>query len=184
MNPSHLKQAVQICEEGGIIAYPTEAVFGLGCLPHHEHAVRRILNLKQRSVHKGLILVAADIEQFDDYIDFSKIKNLQRIRDSWPGSVTWLISARHQTPYWLTGSHKTLAVRVSSCQTVRALCEELGPLISTSANLKSFEPAKSDQQVRAYFPAGIDYVMPETITNEMAPSEIRDAESGDIVRTG
>jgi len=183
MNSLHLKQAVKACETGGIIAYPTEAVFGLGCLPGYEHSVRRILELKQRSVHKGLILVAADIEQLDVYVDFSKIKNISRIQESWPGSVTWLMAARYQTPYWLTGCHKTLAVRISACPVVQSLCKELGPLVSTSANPKSAEPAKTDQQVRAYFQTEIDYILPATITNTMKPTEIRDAETGDIVRT-
>lgn len=168
---------------GGVLAYPTEAVFGLGCLPFDEQAVRRILKLKQRSVHKGLILLAANIEQFSMFVDFSKVKNLQHIHDSWPGPVTWLVSARYQVPYWLTGCHNTLAVRVSSCPTVQSLCEELGPIVSTSANPQSFEPAKSDQQVFRYFHDEINYVMPANIVNTLKPTEIRDAQTGDIVRT-
>jgi L-threonylcarbamoyladenylate synthase len=183
MNSQHLKQAIQICKKGGIIAYPTEAVFGLGCLPLNEPAVRRILNLKHRSVHKGLILIAASIEQLEPFVDFSKVKNLQNICDSWPGTVTWLIPARQTTPYWITGCHKTLAVRVSSSPMAQALCQELGPIISTSANPESASPAKISQQVISYFQTNVDYVIPASITNTLKPTEIRDAQTGNIIRS-
>jgi len=182
MNKLHLRQAISICERGGVIAYPTEAVFGLGCLPVYERSVRRILRLKHRSVRKGLILVAANIEQLNAYVDFSKVNNMQSIHDTWPGPVTWLIPARQVTPYWLTGSHKTLGVRVSSHPLVQLLCEKLGPIVSTSANPKGAIPARSSQRVRSYFHNEVDYVIPTNITNTMNPSEIRDALTGDIIR--
>lgn len=182
MNSLHLRQAIHICEMGGIIAYPTEAVFGLGCLPMYEHPVRRILRLKQRSVRKGLILVAANIEQLYAFVDFSMVKNLQAIHDSWPGPVTWLIPARHVTPHWLTGCHKTLGVRVSSHPLVQSLCEKLGPIVSTSANPKGANPARSGRRVRSYFQSKVDYVIPANITNTLNPTEIRDALTGDIIR--
>ena len=182
MNSLHLKRAVQICESGGVIAYPTEAVFGLGCLPLNEQAVERILSLKQRSVSKGLILVAATIKQLESYVNFSEIKNLQSIYDRWPGPVTWIIPAKPIVPTWLTGEHETLAVRVSSHPIVNALCSELGPIVSTSANPSSANPAKTNQQVRTYFGRHVDYVIPANITNLMNPSEIRDGLTGNIVR--
>ncbi len=183
MNSLHLKRAVKTCQSGGVIAYPTEAVFGLGCLPLNEHSVERILILKQRSVSKGLILVAATIKQLETYVDFSEIKSLQTIYDSWPGPVTWIIPAKSTVPSWLTGEHETLAVRVSSHSTVRALCSELGPIVSTSANPNSAIPAKTNQQVRSYFGTKVDYVIPANITNVMNPSEIRDGLTGNIVRS-
>ena len=184
MNKLHVQKAVHICEAGGVIAYPTEAVFGLGCIPTYEHSVRRILRLKRRSIRKGLILVAANIAQLDEFVDFSKIKNLRMIYDSWPGPVTWLIPAKQITPSWLTGIHKTLGVRVSSNQLVKSLCEELGPIVSTSANPKNACPAKSSWRVRSYFHREIDYVIPASITNNSNPSEIRDAQNGNILRLG
>jgi len=182
MNKLHLQQAINICEEGGVIAYPTEAVFGLGCIPTYEHSVRKILKLKKRSIQKGLILVAGDIDQLVDFIDFSKIKNPKKVFDTWPGPVTWLIPARKTTPFWLTGSHSTLAVRVSSDQTIGALCKELGPIVSTSANPSNSCPAKSYHRVRHYFHREIDYIVPANIANDMNPSEIRDAQTGNTLR--
>ncbi|MCZ6803342.1 MAG: Sua5/YciO/YrdC/YwlC family protein [Proteobacteria bacterium] len=182
MNKLHLKQAIRVCENGGIIAYPTEAVFGLGCLPVYEHSIRRILSLKRRSARKGLILVAANIEQLHAFVDFSKVNNMEAIHDSWPGPVTWLIPARYKTPFWLTGNHKTLAVRVCSHPLVQSLCERLGPIVSTSANPKGVNPARTSQRVRSYFQTEVDYVIPASITNTMNPTEIRDALTGDIIR--
>lgn len=184
MNSLHLKRAIHHCEMGGVIAYPTEAVFGLGCLPLLEQSVDRILKLKERSIDKGLILVAAHIEQLDAFVDFSKVENTDVIYDSWPGPVTWLIPAKQHTPIWLTGNHKTLAVRVSSHPVICALCEKLGPLVSTSANPSSSKPAKTSDEVRTYFKTGVDYVIPANISNNLTPTEIRDAETGNIIRSG
>lgn len=182
MNSLHMKHAVAACRNGGVIAYPTEAVYGLGCIPLFEHSVQRILKLKHRSIRKGLILVASNIEQLDDYVNFEKVKNFGNIRNSWPGPLTWLIPARKKTPVWLTGVHSTLAVRVSSHPVINALCNELGPIVSTSANPTGAKPATSNQRVRSYFGTGIDYIFPENILNQKNPTEIRDAQTGNIIR--
>ena len=182
MNKLHVQKAIQVCETGGIIAYPTEAVFGLGCIPIYEHSVRRILRLKRRSIRKGLILVAGEIGQLEEFVDFSKVKNVKTVFYSWPGPVTWVIPARQITPAWLTGEHKTLAVRVSSHDLIKLLCAELGPIVSTSANPSNASPARSSQRVRSYFHEKIDYVIPAKITNNSNPSEIRDAQTGNILR--
>ena len=183
MNKLHVQKAIHACKTGGIIAYPTEAVFGLGCIPIYEHSVRRILRLKRRSIRKGLILVAGKIDQLDEFVDFSKVKDLKTVFCSWPGPVTWLIPARQMTPAWLTGEYKTLAVRVSSYDLIKSLCAELGPIVSTSANPHNASPAKSTQRVRHYFPGDIDYVIPTKIVNNEKPSEIRDAQTGNILRS-
>jgi len=182
MNSLHIKRAIQICEDGGVIAHPTEAVFGLGCLPLLEKSVHRILKLKDRSIDKGLILVAAHIEQLEKFVDFSKVENTQRIYDSWPGPVTWIVPAKNNVPLWLTGKHESLAVRVSSHPILQALCKELGPIVSTSANPTAVEPAKTNQQVRDYFGNDVDYVIPANITNTLKPTEIRRADTGKILR--
>ena len=182
MKKLHMKKAIHACQQGGIIAYPTEAVFGLGCIPFFEHSVQRILKLKKRSIRKGLILVAADVRQLDEYVDFSKLRNSKMVFDSWPGPVTWLIPAKETTPHWLIGSHNTLAVRVSSDQIIRALCNKLGPILSTSANPSGSSPAKSYHRVRHYFMGKIDYIMPHSITNRANPTEIRDAQTGKTLR--
>lgn len=182
MNSSHLKQAITAFKEGGVIAYPTEAVFGLGCMPLLQDTVYRILQLKHRAVEKGLILVASSIEQLEDYVHFDSLTTIDQIRESWPGPVTWLIPAKKETPAWLTGAHGTLAVRVSSHPTVNALCRELGPIVSTSANPAGSKPAVTTQEVLAFFGSELDYVIPADIKNNLNPTEIRDAQNGNIIR--
>lgn len=182
MNSSHLEQAINTANNGGVIAYPTEAVFGLGCLPLRKDSVNKILELKQRPVEKGLILVASSLEQLEDFVCFDNLPLMDKIRESWPGPITWLIPARKSTPDWLTGKHDTLAVRLSAHSVINALCQKLGPLVSTSANPAGAPPAINSQEVLTYFETGIDYVIPGKIENNMNPTEIRDAQNGNIIR--
>jgi L-threonylcarbamoyladenylate synthase len=182
MNLSHLKQAIIAFKEGGVIAYPTESVFGLGCIPVLQDSVYRILKLKQRPVEKGLILVASSIEQLEEYVHFENLPTIDLINASWPGPVTWLIPAKKKTPIWLTGSHETLAVRISAHPTIDALCRKLGPIISTSANPTGEKPAITTHEVFSYFGAELDYVIPGNIKNNLNPTKIRDAQNGNIIR--
>lgn len=179
---AHLSRAILACESGGLIAYPTEAVYGLGCLPFNEAAVRRLLALKRRSEDKGLIVVAADIGQLRDMVDFDAARERQALLASWPGPFTWLVPGKRITPVWLTGKYATLAVRVSAHPIVRALCRALGPLVSTSANPEAEPPARSSAAVEAYFPGQIDHVFPGAISGSQKPTQIRDAMTGAIIR--
>jgi L-threonylcarbamoyladenylate synthase len=178
-----IKQAARVANEGGVIAYPTEAVYGLGCNPLDAAAVLRLLLLKRRNIDQGLILVAADREQLEDFVDFPGGKSGQAIENSWPGPVTWLVPAQAWVPYWLTGDHDTLAVRVSEHPIVRELCREFaGPLVSTSANIHGHRPARTALQVRRAFGGQIDYLVAGQTGKLAKPTEIRDALSGKIIR--
>lgn len=179
---AHIETAIQFCKRGAVIAYPTESVFGLGCLPNNENAVKKILSLKNRSIDKGLICVAAEIAQLDSLVDFSSIPSQNLLNDVWPGPVTLLIAALPTTPKWLTGVHETLAVRVSADPTVRGLCRALGPLVSTSANPQGMPPAYSSTEVRHYFPKELDYIVEGQLSTENQPTEIRHGITGEIIR--
>ena len=181
-NRAHLSRAIPACESGGVIAYPTEAVYGLGCLPLNEAAVRRLLALKRRSPDKGLIVVAEDIKQLRGLVDFDAARERRALLKSWPGPHTWLVPCKGGTPAWLTGVHATLAVRVSAHPVVRALCGALGPLVSTSANPEGAPPARSSAAVEDYFAGQIDYIFPGKITGSQKPTRIRDAMTGEIIR--
>jgi L-threonylcarbamoyladenylate synthase len=136
-----IKQAVQKINAGEVIAYPTEAVYGLGCDPLNQDAVLNLLALKNRSIDKGLILIASSLTQLEPYLQLNK-QILSRIQASWPGPVTWIIPAQPWVPEWLTGNHSTLAVRVTAHPVAQLLCEENGqPLVSTSANIHTNPPA-------------------------------------------
>lgn len=169
-----------------VIAYPTEAVFGLGCDPDSESAVMALLALKQRPVEKGLILIAADYNQLTQYISNRELTVEQRERmfAHWPGPVTFVVPAPTHTPRWLTGRFDSLAIRVSDHPDVQALCREFGkPLVSTSANLSGEEPCRTVAEVRAQF--GADFpVMAGVTGGRQNPSEIRDVLTGNLIRQG
>lgn len=169
-----------------VIAYPTEAVFGVGCDPDSETAVMRLLELKQRPVEKGLILIAADYEQLKPYIDDSMLSDAQReaVFSKWPGPVTFVFPARASTPRWLTGRFDSLAVRVTDHPLVVELCKAYGkPLVSTSANLTGQPPCRTTAEVVAQFGEAFPVVVGET-GGRLNPSEIRDALTGELFRQG
>ncbi|MTH48500.1 L-threonylcarbamoyladenylate synthase type 1 TsaC [Intestinirhabdus alba] len=178
--------AVAVLNKENVIAYPTEAVFGVGCDPDSETAVMRLLRLKQRPVDKGLILIAADFKQLRPYIDDTMLNDAQReaIFGRWPGPVTFVFPALDSTPRWLTGRFNSLAVRVTDHPLVVALCNAYGkPLVSTSANLSGLPPCRTVEEVRAQF--GVDFPVVEGETGgRLNPSEIRDALTGELFRQG
>ncbi len=142
-----IRQAVQKIKVGGVIAYPTEAVFGLGCDPLNGDAVYRLLEIKKRGIEKGLILIASSLSQLEPYLLLND-SIIERVQKTWPGAVTWIIPAQSWVPEWLTGEHDSLAVRVTSHPVARYLCEEnAGPIVSTSANTSGRPPAIKSWQV-------------------------------------
>lgn len=153
-----LHYAAQQVWAGEVIAYPTEAVYGLGCDPLNEEAVLRLLALKQRPIEKGLILIAADFRQLEPFLDYDQ-QILDRVLPTWPGAVTWIIPAQSWVPKWLTGEHQSLAVRVTNHPLAKALCEQLhSPLVSTSANPSTKKPARNPLQVQKYFSGQVSII--------------------------
>ena len=177
-----IQRTARVVFDGGVIAYPTEAVWGLGCDPWNEAAVDRLLALKNRPVHKGLILVAAEIEQFDFLLDDLPDIWQERLAASWPGPNTWLVPHQDRLPEWVTGAHDSVALRVSDHPQVRALCRLTGPLISTSANPAGRPAARSRLRVEQYFPGELDKVLGGALGGRKNPSLIRDLRTGDVVR--
>lgn len=170
--------------QGHIFAYPTEAVFGLGCDPDNEVAVMSLLALKKRPLSKGLILVAANYGQILPYVDDRAITEKIRIDifSSWPGPHTWLLPASNLAPHWLTGGSDLIAVRVSNHPVVKALCELFQkPLVSTSANLSGMPAAKTTQEVLAQFGNQVILISGE-LGESLLPSMIRHGISGKVIR--
>ena len=142
-----IRLAIQKINAGEVIAYPTEAVYGLGCDPLYEEAVLNLLALKKRSVDKGLILIASSLSQLEPYLQLNN-EIISRIKTSWPGPLTWIIPVQPWVPEWLTGKHSSLAVRVTAHPVARMLCEKYGgALVSTSANTSANPPATHSWQV-------------------------------------
>lgn len=178
-------QAATAMHGGGVIAYPTEGVWGLGCNPMDDAAVTRLLTIKQRDIAKGLILIAADETQLTPYIDLSSLPpdRLAEVRASWPGPNTWIVPASASAPQWITGAHRGIAVRVSAHPDVIALCHAFeGALVSTSANLAGQPSPTRREDLDATLVAAIDGVCEGETGGRTSPSVIRDAVSGDMLR--
>lgn len=181
-SPADLQTAVRILRAGEVIAYPTEAVWGLGCDPFREDAVRRVLDLKQRSEAKGLIIIAASLAQIDPWLSALNAAQKAAVLATWPGPYTWIVPAA-DAPAWLRGDHDSLALRVSAHPGVQALCEAWGgPLVSTSANLSGQEPAPDVAALQQQFGSGLGYILPGRLGGDARPSEIRDAVTGIVLR--
>ncbi|AJR07012.1 L-threonylcarbamoyladenylate synthase type 1 TsaC [Photobacterium gaetbulicola] len=183
----NLNQVVAALQQQGVIAYPTEAVFGVGCDPDSETAVNRLLALKQRPVEKGLILIAANYEQLAPYVDDSGLSEEQRARifASWPGPVTWVMPTKPGVPRFLTGQFDTIAVRVTDHPLVQQLCLAFGkPLTSTSANLTGQEPGRTVADVEAQLGSQLSAILEGETGGRDNPSEIRDAITGNVFRQG
>ncbi|MGV6808916.1 MAG: L-threonylcarbamoyladenylate synthase [bacterium] len=173
-----------LIRQGGVVAYPTEAVFGLGCDPQQLAAVKRILQIKQRPVEKGMILLASDWSQLTDYTTPLAADIEQQVMATWPGAVTWLLAAQPNVSSWVRGQHATIACRVTAHAPSRALIAACGhAIISTSANPAGLEPARSIAEVEQYFSdTMIDGIFLAPLGENRTPSEIRDSLSGNIIR--
>jgi L-threonylcarbamoyladenylate synthase len=183
-NPS-ITIASNIMHQGGVIAYPTEAVWGLGCDPYNEQAVRNILALKQRDVAKGLIMVAASIEQFEPYLSHLNHEQRNTLLQSWPGPHTWLVPQNNTLPFWVYGNHTSVALRVSNHPVVRELCKAFGgPIISTSANPQGKPAPTQAWQVHRYFHhfPQLDWMVKGSVGANAQPSTITDLISGKVLR--
>lgn len=178
-----LERARRALAAGGLVAYPTEAVFGLGCDPDNSQAIQRLLALKGRAAAKGLILIAHEraalarwLAPLDDTIE-------ARVAPTWPGPVTWLLPAAPGVPAWLRGQHDNVAVRVTAHPVAAALCRAWGgPVVSTSANRSGAEPARTAEAVRADFGDAVEVIVGGPLGGLERPTPIRDGRTGRTVR--
>jgi len=181
-----ITQAVTALKGGGVIAYPTEAVFGLGCDPDNEQAIQQLLDLKQRPASKGLIIIASEVQQLEAYVKPLPAEQWQKALNTWPGPVTWLMPARESVSPLLTGEHSgacTIAVRVTGHPVARALCERFAkPIISTSANITNSPPALSVDEVAGQFNSQLAGIVDGEVNKQARPSAIRDLLSDKVIR--
>ena len=167
-----VRLAAQKLHAGEVIAYPTEAVYGLGCDPLNEEAVLNLLHLKNRSIDKGLILIASSLYQLEPYLQLNNTI-VSRVQATWPGPVTWIIPAQPWVPKWLTGTHTSLAVRVTSHPIVRLLCERTGgAIVSTSANTSARPPATTPWMVSKNLAPNKLFILPGRVGELNQPTPI------------
>jgi len=186
-NVVSVEQAVQALKAGQVIAYPTEAVFGLGCDPDNEQAIRHLLDLKGRSETKGLIIIASDISELTNYLNQEMITEEMwaRVKETWPGPYTWLMPASTSVSELLTGEHDTIAVRVTAHPIASELCRQFTkPIVSTSANFSGQAAARTVEEVRQQFLDQIEFVVAGKVDKDASPSEIRDLLTNKVIRKG
>jgi len=174
-----IQKAARIINAGGVVAYPTEGVFGLGCLPDDPHAVARILQIKQRDPAQGLILIASRQAQLSPWIEGNY--PLQSDSDH---PITWIVPATSAVPSWISGMHDGVAVRITSHPVAAALCDSCGSaLVSTSANLSGRPPIRNRHILRRQLRDLVDFIVPGDCGAASGTSEIRDLRSGELVRS-
>lgn len=183
---SSVRVIAEKIQQDQVVAYPTEAVFGLGCNPHSREAVMRLLALKQRPIEKGLILIAPSVDLLRPYIDETRMSEVawQRLSEVGEQAVTWIVPASENVPKWILGHFDSVAVRICLVPEVVLLCRQLGyALTSTSANLSGLEPCRNAEEVYAQF--GRDFpVLNGPTLGRSKPSEIRDIFSQQVFREG
>ncbi|RBP48902.1 L-threonylcarbamoyladenylate synthase [Arenicella xantha] len=178
-----IQLAAAIMRDGGVVAYPTEYCFGLGCDPRNQAAVMRLLAIKHRQPEQGVILIAANTQQVECYADLDALISKQQILDSWPGPNTWLLPARSSVPNWVKGRHTSIAMRIPGHDLSLKLCQEFGfPIVSTSANRHGSPALLSADAVLHELGAELDYIIDAPVGGATAASTIRDAISGQILR--
>lgn len=178
-----LAAAVAALRQGGVIAYPTEAVFGLGCDPFDAAAVARLFALKQRPAAQGVLLIAADFAQVEKFIGAAPAAAVARARASWPGPQTWVLPRSAQTPSWLAGAHAGIALRVTAHALAAQLCHAFGgAIVSTSANRHGQPAARTAAEVRSAFGSELAYILEGPTGGLERPTPIRDAIDGQIIR--
>ncbi len=178
-----LAAAVAALRAGGVIAYPTEAVWGLGCDPDDAEALTRLLALKRRDPAKGVILVAADIDQLAPWLeglDDARRATLAEPRDT---PTTWLVPDNGRALPLVRGEHDRVALRISDHPLVAALCRAFGgPIVSTSANRAGEPSAMSADEIQTIFGDELDAVLDGPLGGHDRPSTIRDLVTGRVLR--
>jgi L-threonylcarbamoyladenylate synthase len=183
MHPSDIPTCVAALRGGAVIAYPTEAVYGLGCDPLNESAVARLFALKQRPRDQGVLLIAAEFDQLKQFIGDVPADAIARARATWPGPHTWVFPRSAATPAWLAGGHTGIAVRITAHAPASQLCRAFGAaLVSTSANPHGTAPARSAAEVHAMFGNELAYILEGTVGGLERPTPISDAMSGNAIR--
>ncbi len=170
--------------QGAVFAYPTDTIWGLGCHPQLASSVARLLQIKQRSANKGLILLSASVEFLTPYVDDNDIDRLRQLQtESASHPISWICRSNPDCPQYLSGQHDSIAVRITQCEPVRALSTGLqSPLVSTSANISGRSPIRNALQAHKQFAHLVDFIVEGHPTRVARASQIRDLNSGRVIR--
>ena len=182
-NSDQIEAAAALLRAGGVLAYPTEGVYGLGCDPDDRAAFEKIFAMKRRPPEQGVLLIAADFEQVRPWIGDAPESAFERVRASWPGAHTFIFPRSPRVPEWVAGGHAGIALRVTTHAPSAALCRAFGgPVVSTSANRHGEAPARSAADILAIFGDEPDGVLDAPLGGLDRPTPITDAVTGAIIR--
>ncbi len=183
MGPWALNRFSNAVLQGAVFGYPTDTIWGFGCHPLIASSVSRILQIKNRPVHKGLILLSSRLEYCEAYID-AATELLQTIACPAKRPVTWLVNASPACPVWLRGQHPTIAIRMTDHPFVQAICDRRGsPIVSTSANRAGKSSVRNLVQLRKQFAGELDFMIAGYETGSGQQSEIKFLANGKSLRT-
>lgn len=177
-----VSRAVRELHRGGIIAYPTETVWGIGCDPNNLDAVERLLAIKQRDPAKGLILLAAHVSQLAEFLPPLANSTIGKLLKPATQPTTWVIPANLSTHSLIRGQHDTLAMRITSRPQVSQLCRQFGgAIISTSANPSSESVANNALDIQRSLPQ-LDLILSGSGRSSGQSSRIVTACDGNVIR--
>lgn len=184
-SPVKGERAVDCLLKGGVIGYPTEAVYGLGCTADQPDAIEQVIYAKRRDARKGLIVVVSALEQVKQVVSPRQYAQIiQHPPRHWPGPFTYILDASPNCSRQLTGGRSTIAVRWSKHPVVRYLCDRVGPIVSTSANISGRDACRTFHDTHRYFSSYIDFILPGPVNKLASPSTIIDYKTGQTIRPG
>lgn len=189
-NPTRLlscEEGIDLLHEGAVIAYPTEAVYGLGCDPEHLDALRKLIVIKQRAPSKGFIIIFSSVDQIENYLNWEKIsaEQWEQVLSTWPGPVTWVVPASQHVSPLILGPNHTIAVRLTNHAIARTLCQGLGkPIVSTSANSANQKAATQVSEMEPDILDNIAGIVAGPLGEASTPSWVIDFTNKTILRRG
>jgi L-threonylcarbamoyladenylate synthase len=182
-----IKEAASILKKGGIVAFPTDTVYGLGAMANNSTAVRRIFDVKRRPLTQPLPLLLGNISQADEATIHIPDTTRRLMNAFWPGALTIVLKKAAWIPSIITAGGDTIAVRVPDFALTLALIESVGiPLVGTSANLSGRPSPKTASEVKAQLGSRVDYILDGGATPLGKESTIVDAtvEPPRLIREG
>jgi len=183
MSPWALNRFIHAISSGAVFGYPTDTIWGFGCHPLIADSVSRILQIKKRSLEKGLILLSSKIEYCTAYLEVEP-EQLAPIRSPCSQPTSWLIPASAFCPDWIRGSFPSVAIRITDHPLLQILCDRLQtPIVSTSANRAGRVPVRNSLQLRKQFGDELDFIVNGFAPGSGKPSRIKSLLNGTIVRS-
>lgn len=162
--PRHVARAVEVLERGGIIAYPTDTYYGLGCDLMSKKAIERLYQLKGRDRKKPLSFLCPDLSDVAKYAHVSNFA-YRTMKGLTPGAFTFILEATRVVPEMMLSKQKQVGIRVPAAPLARALAAGLGrPLITTSASDDEGEPLIDAKDIKEKLGHGLDLILDGGVT--------------------